>query len=110
MENTIRAAPTTRVLPNSPKYIRVLITFPGIACKSTKIEDESTPDGVAESFRSEYIRETLMDCDLVELDKIVELWPKLEPLEKIMDRLSVFWGAVNHLNFVKDTSETPLRH
>ncbi|KAI3738275.1 hypothetical protein L2E82_28298 [Cichorium intybus] len=55
-------------------------------------------------------RSTLGDCDLVELDKIVELWPKLEPLEKIMDRLTVFWGAVNHLNFVKDTSETPLRH
>lgn len=33
-------------------------------------------------------------------------WPKLvEPLEKILDRLSVVWGLINHLKSVKDTPE-----
>lgn len=33
-------------------------------------------------------------------------WPKLVvPLEKIVDRLSVVWGVVNHLKAVKDSSE-----
>ncbi|KAL7608062.1 hypothetical protein Lser_V15G13766 [Lactuca serriola] len=46
-----------------------------------------------------------LDSDLVELEKTVEpSWPKLvEPLEKMLDRLSVVWGAVNHLKSVKDT-------
>ncbi|KAI7738736.1 hypothetical protein M8C21_030958 [Ambrosia artemisiifolia] len=33
-------------------------------------------------------------------------WPKLvEPVEKMMDRLTVVWVAVNHLKVVKDTPE-----
>ena len=42
-----------------------------------------------------------------ELEKTVEpSWPKLvEPLEKIVDRLTVVWGMVNHLKSVKDTAE-----
>lgn len=33
-------------------------------------------------------------------------WPKLvEPLEKIVDQLTVVWGMINHLKSVKDTSE-----
>ena len=33
-------------------------------------------------------------------------WGKLvEPLEKIVDSLSVVWGIVNHLKSVKDSSE-----
>lgn len=33
-------------------------------------------------------------------------WPKLvEPLEKIVDRLTVVWGAVNHLKSVKDNPD-----
>lgn len=42
-----------------------------------------------------------------ELERTVEpSWPKLvEPLEKIVDRLSVVWGIVNHLKSVKDSSE-----
>nr|KAJ0227281.1 hypothetical protein LSAT_V11C100025520 [Lactuca sativa] len=46
-----------------------------------------------------------LDSDLVELEKTVEpSRPKLvEPLEKMLDRLSVVWGAVNHLKSVKDT-------
>ncbi|KAD2034899.1 hypothetical protein E3N88_41989 [Mikania micrantha] len=49
----------------------------------------------------------LNDDDLIELERSVEpCWPKLvEPLEKMKDRLSVVWGAVNHLKAVKDTSE-----
>ncbi|MFS8011783.1 putative oligopeptidase A [Helianthus anomalus] len=49
----------------------------------------------------------LVDSDLVELEKTVEpSWPKVvESLEKITDRLTVLWGAVNHLKAVKDTSE-----
>lgn len=42
-----------------------------------------------------------------ELERNVEpSWPKLvEPLEKIVDRLSVVWGMINHLKSVKDSSE-----
>jgi len=29
----------------------------------------------------------------------------VEPLEKIVDRLTVVWGMVNHLKAVKDSSE-----
>lgn len=44
---------------------------------------------------------------MVELEKSVEpTWPKLvEPLERIIDRLQVVWGVVNHLKSVKDSSE-----
>lgn len=42
-----------------------------------------------------------------ELEKTAEpSWPKLvEPLEKIVDRLAVVWGMINHLKAVKDTPE-----
>ncbi|CAL5370897.1 unnamed protein product [Camellia sinensis] len=48
-----------------------------------------------------------LESELIELEKTVEpTWPKLvDPLEKIIDRLTVVWGAVNHLKSVKDTSE-----
>ncbi|KAL2348977.1 hypothetical protein Fmac_002977 [Flemingia macrophylla] len=48
-----------------------------------------------------------LESDLEELERNVEpSWPKLvEPLEKIVDRLSVVWGVVNHLKSVKDSSE-----
>ncbi|PKU87781.1 oligopeptidase A [Dendrobium catenatum] len=55
------------------------------------------------------IRELLrrLEGDLVELERSVEpTWPKLvEPLERIVDRLQVVWGIVNHLKAVKDSSE-----
>ncbi|KAL0918397.1 hypothetical protein M5K25_010403 [Dendrobium thyrsiflorum] len=55
------------------------------------------------------IRELLrrLEGDLVELERSVEpSWPKLvEPLERIVDRLQVVWGIVNHLKAVKDSSE-----
>lgn len=43
----------------------------------------------------------------MELERTVEpSWPKLvEPLEKIVDRLSVVWGVINHLKAVKDSAE-----
>lgn len=42
-----------------------------------------------------------------ELERTVEpSWPKLvEPLEKIVDRLGVVWGMLNHLKAVKDNAE-----
>lgn len=45
--------------------------------------------------------------DLEELERTVEpSWSKLvEPLEKIVDRLNVVWGIVNHLKSVKDTAD-----
>ncbi|XP_049381695.1 probable cytosolic oligopeptidase A [Solanum stenotomum] len=48
-----------------------------------------------------------IDEELSALEKTVEpTWPKLvEPLEKIIDRLTVVWGAVNHLKSVKDNPE-----
>lgn len=43
----------------------------------------------------------------MELERTVEpSWPRLvEPLEKIVDRLTVVWGIVNHLKAVKDSPE-----
>ncbi|RZB92980.1 probable cytosolic oligopeptidase A [Glycine soja] len=48
-----------------------------------------------------------LESELEELERNVEpSWPKLvEPLEKIVDRLSVVWGMINHLKSVKDSSE-----
>ncbi|CAG7891441.1 unnamed protein product, partial [Brassica rapa] len=48
-----------------------------------------------------------LEAELDQLEKTVEpSWPKLvEPLEKIVDRLSVVWGIINHLKAVKDTPE-----
>ncbi|KAG8371225.1 hypothetical protein BUALT_Bualt13G0065600 [Buddleja alternifolia] len=48
-----------------------------------------------------------LENDLVELENTVEpTWPKLVvPLEKMIDRLSVVWGIVNHLNSVSDSPE-----
>ncbi|KFK25326.1 hypothetical protein AALP_AA8G098300 [Arabis alpina] len=48
-----------------------------------------------------------LEGELEQLEKSVEpSWPKLvEPLEKIIDRLSVVWGMINHLKAVKDTPE-----
>ncbi|CAH2073225.1 unnamed protein product [Thlaspi arvense] len=48
-----------------------------------------------------------LEAELEQLEKTVEpSWPKLvEPLEKIIDRLSVVWGIINHLKSVKDTPE-----
>lgn len=47
------------------------------------------------------------EAESEQLEKTVEpSWPKLvEPLEKIVDRLSVVWGIINHLKAVKDTPE-----
>ncbi|KAL9241669.1 hypothetical protein vseg_015752 [Gypsophila vaccaria] len=48
-----------------------------------------------------------LEVDLDELEKNVEpKWEKLvEPLEKIIDKLAVIWGIVNHLKSVKDSPE-----
>ncbi|XP_031095346.1 probable cytosolic oligopeptidase A [Ipomoea triloba] len=48
-----------------------------------------------------------LEGELEELERTVEpTWPKLvEPLEKIIDKLAVVWGAVNHLKAVKDNPE-----
>lgn len=66
-------------------------------------------DAIAAEHVRPGIRELLkkLESELVELEKAVEpTWPKLvEPLEKIIDRLAVVWGAVNHLKSVKDTAE-----
>ncbi|XP_039123031.1 probable cytosolic oligopeptidase A [Dioscorea cayenensis subsp. rotundata] len=55
------------------------------------------------------IRELLrrLEGDLEELERNVEpTWPMLvEPLEKIVDRLQVVWGIVNHLKSVKDSPD-----
>ncbi|XP_073054885.1 organellar oligopeptidase A, chloroplastic/mitochondrial-like isoform X1 [Primulina eburnea] len=48
-----------------------------------------------------------LEAELIELENTAKpTWPKLViPLEKIIDRLSVAWGIVSHLNSVKDTPE-----
>ncbi|KAI3933825.1 hypothetical protein MKW92_013148 [Papaver armeniacum] len=45
--------------------------------------------------------------DLVVLEKSVEpTWPKLvDPLEKILDRLQLVWGIIDHLQNVKDSAD-----
>ncbi|XP_058186616.1 probable cytosolic oligopeptidase A [Rhododendron vialii] len=66
-----------------------------------------------DAVRAEHVRPGIrallkkLESEIVELEKTVEpTWPKLvEPLEKVMDRLVVVWGAVNHLKAVKDTPE-----
>lgn len=49
----------------------------------------------------------LQESELEELEgKLEPSWPKLvEPLEKLVDRLQVVWGMINHLKSVKDTPE-----
>ncbi|KAJ9699379.1 hypothetical protein PVL29_008128 [Vitis rotundifolia] len=66
--------------------------------------DVIEPKHIRPAFRSLLAK---LESDLVELETTVEpTWPKLvEPLEKIIDRLSVVWGIVNHLNSVKDSPE-----
>lgn len=48
-----------------------------------------------------------LEGELEELEKNVEpSWSKLvDPLEKIIDRLQVVWGVVNHLKSVKDSAD-----
>ncbi|ERN18084.1 hypothetical protein AMTR_s00046p00223780 [Amborella trichopoda] len=48
-----------------------------------------------------------LEDDLVKLESTVEpTWDKLVvPFEKIVDRLTVVWGIVNHLKSVKDNDE-----
>ncbi|XP_077223526.1 putative cytosolic oligopeptidase A isoform X2 [Tasmannia lanceolata] len=48
-----------------------------------------------------------LESDLIELENTVEpIWPKLVvPLERIIDRLKVVWGIVEHLKSVKDFPE-----
>ncbi|CAA7393959.1 unnamed protein product [Spirodela intermedia] len=48
-----------------------------------------------------------LEADLLELEsKVQPTWPALvEPLERIVDRLQVVWGIVNHLKAVKDSPE-----
>ncbi|KAM4118008.1 hypothetical protein ACB094_02G168300 [Castanea mollissima] len=48
-----------------------------------------------------------LEDDLLELERTVDpSWPRLvEPLEKIVDRLTMVWGIVNHLKAIKDSPE-----
>ncbi|XP_074308109.1 putative cytosolic oligopeptidase A [Silene latifolia] len=48
-----------------------------------------------------------LESDLDELEKTVEpKWEKLvEPLEKMVDKLTVAWGMVNHLKSVQDSPQ-----
>ncbi|KAL3849614.1 hypothetical protein ACJIZ3_011496 [Penstemon smallii] len=64
--------------------------------------DVIEPNHVCPAIQSLLLK---LEKELVELENTVEpTWPKLVvPLEKIIDRLSVVWGIVNHLNSVKDS-------
>lgn len=66
--------------------------------------DVIEPDHVRPGIRALLQR---LEMELDELERTVEpTWPKLvEPLEKIVDKLTVIWGMVNHLKSVKDSSE-----
>ncbi|KAJ8765443.1 hypothetical protein K2173_014565 [Erythroxylum novogranatense] len=56
---------------------------------------------------SSTVDKSLEESDLNELEKTVKpTWPKLvEPLEKLVDNLTVVWGMINHLKAVKDPPE-----
>lgn len=66
-----------------------------------------------DSIKAEHVRPGLrallkkLEGELGELERTVEpAWEKLvEPLERIVDRLTVTWGAVSHLKSVKDNPE-----
>lgn len=64
------------------------------------VEPSHVKPGIAELLKR-------LEGDLVELERTVDpTWPKLvEPLERIVDRLQVVWGIVNHLKAVKDSAE-----
>jgi Zn-dependent oligopeptidase len=49
----------------------------------------------------------MQEADLAKLEENVRpTWSDVvEPMERIVDRLSVAWGVVNHLKAVKDSSE-----
>ncbi|KAK4490531.1 hypothetical protein RD792_001211 [Penstemon davidsonii] len=66
-----------------------------------------------DSIEAEHVRPGIrallekLEFELEELERTVEpTWPKLvEPLEKLVDKLAVVWGAVSHLKAVKDNAE-----
>lgn len=66
-----------------------------------------------DSVKPEHVRPGIrallkqLEDELDDLEKNVEpKWEKLvDPLEKIVDKLSVVWGMVNHLKSVKDCTE-----
>uniref|UniRef100_A0A7C9B065 oligopeptidase A n=1 Tax=Opuntia streptacantha TaxID=393608 RepID=A0A7C9B065_OPUST len=66
--------------------------------------DSVKPDHVRPGIRALLKK---LEGELDELEKTVEpTWPKLvEPLEKIVDKLTVVWGMVNHLKAVQDSTE-----
>ncbi|XP_057961566.1 probable cytosolic oligopeptidase A isoform X2 [Malania oleifera] len=66
--------------------------------------DAVRADHVAPGIRTLLKR---LGSELDELERTVEpSWPKLvEPLERVIDRLTVVWGMVNHLKSVKDSPE-----
>eukprot|EP00262_Sarcandra_glabra_P021187 TRINITY_DN87_c0_g1_i1.p1 TRINITY_DN87_c0_g1~~TRINITY_DN87_c0_g1_i1.p1 ORF type:complete len:788 (+),score=146.39 TRINITY_DN87_c0_g1_i1:23-2386(+) len=96
-----------------------LSTLPSMAVSVDTVPTESNPllkdfvfppfDAVDAKHVRPAIRSLLqkLESDLVELEKTVEpTWPKLVvPLEKLIDRLQVVWGIVNHLKAVKDSPD-----
>lgn len=66
--------------------------------------DAVLPSHVVPAVRSLLIQ---LETDLAQLENTLDpSWPKLvEPYEKIVDRLHVVWGIVNHLKAVKDSPD-----
>ncbi|KAL8160232.1 hypothetical protein V2J09_001769 [Rumex salicifolius] len=66
--------------------------------------DSVTPDHVRPGIRT-LLKD--LESQLEELEATVEpSWPKLVvPLEKLVDKLAIVWGMINHLKAVKDTAE-----
>ena len=59
------------------------------------------------SFSLLKFEQPLQEADLAKLEENVKpTWSEVvEPMERIVDKLSVAWGVVNHLKSVKDSSE-----
>ncbi|KAG2696075.1 hypothetical protein I3760_07G041500 [Carya illinoinensis] len=84
-----------------------LSSLPMAATSAVESPIEANPLLLDFEFPPFDVVEAKHEDDLVELERQVEpSWPKLvEPLEKIVDRLTVVWGIVNHLKAVKDSPE-----
>ncbi|KFK28230.1 hypothetical protein AALP_AA8G489300 [Arabis alpina] len=97
--------------PSMSSAVSAAVTESEIVSSNPLLEDFDFPpfDSVDAVHVRPAIRSLLqqLEVELEELEKSVEpTWLKLvEPLEKLVDRIGVVWGIINHLKAVKDTPE-----
>ncbi|XP_056689620.1 probable cytosolic oligopeptidase A isoform X1 [Spinacia oleracea] len=94
--STTASSPIAAVVDDSSNPLLIEFEFPPF--------DSVKPEHVRPGIRAVLKQ---VESELDELEKTVEpKWEKLvDPLEKIVDKLSVVWGLVNHLKSVQDCPE-----